>query len=126
MFGWANIQLRPLDMTPTRFGSDPKDDATLPVACELTPGEMVERKAGLLPGLVARVVSSRPVENGYVFSFAATETDILSDVAKVVDAERRCCPFLQFVIRVAPAGGPVELEVTGPSETREFLDSVLG
>ena len=36
----------------------------------------------------------------------------VSELAKLVDLEHACCPFLTFRIE-APAGGPVSLEVTG-------------
>jgi hypothetical protein len=43
----------------------------------------------------------------------------------MIDAERRCCRFLRFVVTVEPGDDSICLEVTGPAGTREFLDGLL-
>ena len=48
--------------------------------------------------------------------------DLLVALATVIDAERRCCPFLRFHVIAEASTGPVWLEVTGPAGTREFLE----
>jgi len=40
----------------------------------------------------------------------------------MIDAERRCCPFLRFQVVAEAGNGPVWLEVTGPVGTRQFLE----
>jgi hypothetical protein len=85
---------------------------------------MQTRRAGLLPGLLARSESRETLPDGYCVRFAATE-DILRAIAHVIDAERQCCRFLRFVVTVEPDGGPVSLDVTGPTGTRDFLDALL-
>jgi hypothetical protein len=94
-----------------------------PIACTLSAAELRERRAGLLPGLLARAVERVPVSNGYGWRFAPA-SDFLSAVAPVIEAERRCCPFLRFVVTAEPNGGPIYLEVTGPPGTRELLDQL--
>jgi hypothetical protein len=76
--------------------------------------------------LLARVVRTAPrsvVPDGYVFTFAP---DAFDDVARFVANERRCCPFLTFDIQVAPANGPLTLQLTGPEGTRAFLVAEMG
>jgi hypothetical protein len=51
-------------------------------------------------------------------------SDALTAIVSVVDAERQCCRFLRFQITVEADEGPVCLDVTGPSGTREFLDNL--
>ena len=46
-------------------------------------------------------------------------------IAQAVDAERHCCRFLRFGITVEPDGGPVFLDLTGPSGTRDFVNALL-
>ena len=46
-------------------------------------------------------------------------------MAEVIDAERRCCRFLRIELTVQPADGPVQLRLTGPAGTREFLRDLL-
>ncbi len=64
----------------------------------------------------------RDVPNGYAFRFDA---EVFDDIARFVALERLCCPFLAFVIELAPDGGPLWLSMTGPARTREFLDLEL-
>jgi hypothetical protein len=95
-----------------------------PIACTLSAAELQERRAGLLPGLLARAVERVPVSNGYRWRFTAAK-DLLSALAPVIEAERDCCRFLRFVVAAEPDGGPISLEVTGPPGTREFLDQLM-
>ena len=98
--------------------------SNLPIACTLTPAELQQRRAGLLPGLLARAVGRIPVPDGYRWRFAPAD-DLLPALASVIDAERRCCRFLHFVVAVEPHGGPISLEVSGPLGTRAFLDQLV-
>ena len=58
--------------------------------------------------------------DGYAFRF---DGDMFDDIARYVSNERKCCPFLDFMIEVAPDAGPLWLRLTGPSGTREFLEA---
>ena len=62
------------------------------------------------------------LENGYAFRFPAQAFDA---VARFVGNERRCCPAIRFEIVVGAANGPLELRMTGPEGTREFLAAEL-
>lgn len=95
-----------------------------PIACTLTPEALAARRADLLPGLLARVEAREDVEEGLRLRFAAAG-DILRAIADVIEAERQCCRFLQFDVRVAQNGGPVWLTLSGPPGTRDFLDALL-
>jgi hypothetical protein len=68
--------------------------------------------------------SHETIPGGFRWRFDET-SGLLNDVASVIDAERRCCPFLRFVVTVEPGDGPVWIEVTGPAGAQEFLRSVL-
>jgi hypothetical protein len=94
----------------------------LPVVCTLTPATVATRKAALLPGLVGRADRMEETASGVRLRLPA---DALSAVLQTVDAERQCCRFLRFDITVEPDGGPIWLEVAGPSGTREFLAALL-
>jgi hypothetical protein len=97
----------------------------LPIACTLAPVELAARREGLLPGLAARALSREVVRDGVCWRFAPSG-ELLSLIARVIDAERQCCPFLRFELTVEPGGGPLGLAVTGPAGTREFLETVTG
>jgi hypothetical protein len=92
----------------------------VPVACTLGPAEFASRRDTLLPGLIARAAGSEALPDGMRWRFAPSQ-DLLIGLAAVIDAERRCCPFLRFQVVVEADGGSVWLAVTGPPGTREFL-----
>ncbi len=96
----------------------------LPIACTLTPSELDDRKEWLLLGLLAKAVSRKAVPGGVRWRFDAGD-GIVPQVAAVIEAERRCCRFLDFRLEVEAGDGPVWFEVTGPEGTAEFLSSLL-
>jgi len=50
---------------------------------------------------------------------------MLTRLAPLIDAERQCCRFLSVTLQAGPDLGDVVLDVTGPTGTREFLESWL-
>jgi catechol 2,3-dioxygenase-like lactoylglutathione lyase family enzyme len=120
-----------LDLEGNRWdllGPRPASPATaheLPVACTLTPGELQDRREGLLPGLLAAATSRTVIAGGYRYEFA-TAPGLLVRIAEVVERERQCCRFLTFVIDAGADLGPITVEVTGPVGTPAFLDDLGG
>jgi hypothetical protein len=98
--------------------------ADLPIACALTPDALRARREGLLSDLVRRAEGREDVSEGLRLRFAPT-SETLATIARAVEAERHCCRFLRFGITVEPDGGPVFLELTGPSGTRDFISALL-
>lgn len=95
----------------------------LPIVCDLTPDEIQARRDGLLPGLLSEACERVSVTDGYRWRFDSS-ADLLARVGHTIDAERRCCRFLRFVLTVEPGGGSVWLEITGPAGTATFLDTL--
>jgi hypothetical protein len=93
----------------------------LPIACQLIAAEIEARREGLLPGLLAQAQERVPVDNGFRWRLLPSG-EILAAAAKTIDAERRCCRFLKFVLTIEPDEGSICLEITGPPGTAEFLD----
>jgi hypothetical protein len=93
----------------------------LPIACRLNPFELFARRDTLLPGVIARAEHSEPLPDGARWRFKPSG-ELLLALAAMIDAERRCCPFLRFHVLAEADNGPVWLEVTGPEGTREFLE----
>ena len=98
--------------------------ADLPVACTLGLDALRARREGLLAELFRRAEGYELTTEGLRLRFAAGG-DMLSTIARAVDAERECCRFLRFGITVEPDAGPIMLELTGPPGTREFLAALL-
>ena len=98
--------------------------ADVPIACTLSPDALRVRRDGLLADLLRRAERHELTRDGLRVCFPP-DADTLARLAQVVDAERRCCQFLRFVITVEPDGGPVTLELSGPAGTREFVAGLL-
>ena len=61
-------------------------------------------------------------ENGYEFIFPnSSKSENITLFAEFISNERRCCPFLEFTLRIAPKDKPISLILTGPEGTQEFL-----
>jgi hypothetical protein len=95
----------------------------LPIACELTPAQLEERRQALLPGLLTRALERKAIVGGFRWRFAP-QRDLLAAVVQAIDLERQCCRFLRFDLTVEPEAGPIWLGVTGPPGTAEFLESL--
>src|SRR5437763_635719 len=87
--------------------------AQSPIACNLkalTPAER-EHFAALGRKLHAATVETKELANG--LSLRISSGIRLAELADWVEAERKCCPFLDIVIKLECEGGPVELALTG-------------
>jgi hypothetical protein len=98
--------------------------ADLPVGCTLSPEALNVRRAILLKALFQRASEHIDLPNGCRLRFAG-DSEILLDIARMVEAERHCCRFLQFTIAVDADGGPITLDLSGPPGTREFLQATF-
>jgi len=92
-----------------------------PLACKLDPAELAGRGDTLLPGVIARAESCELLPDGARWRFQPSSQLMLA-LATMIDAERRCCPFLRFQVVAEADNGPVWLEVTGPVGTRALLE----
>ncbi len=96
----------------------------LPIACNLTDVEFQERRAGVLETVKRAVLEVKELEDGYAYRFPSDEIWI-PELTKLITAERACCPFLRFNLRIEPSRGPIWLELTGPEDTKDFLQSLF-
>jgi hypothetical protein len=96
------------------------------LACDLTAIETGQREGhralaeGVL-GHAAQEIVDRP--DGYALRFGAED---YAAITRFVDNERRCCPFLRFVLDVAPGRGPIWLQITGPEGAKAVLRAAVG
>lgn len=77
-----------------------------------------------MPALAAQAADVTALADGYQVTFAA-DSDVLNTIVTTINAERKCCPFLQFDLRVPAGGGDFVLTMTGPDGTRTFLDALF-
>jgi hypothetical protein len=96
----------------------------LPIVCTLSAAALTARREGLLADLVRRAEDREDLPEGIRWRFSASG-DTLQTIVRTIDAERQCCRFLRFTVTVEPDGGPIALELSGPSGTREFVAALL-
>ena len=94
----------------------------IPIACALNQGQLAERKE-LVQRLAQEATERRKLPNGVGLRFKPVSGRV-TELAKLVDLERACCPFLTFRID-APAGGPVWLELTGTAAAQEIIRELI-
>lgn len=95
--------------------------------CDLTALSQQEREefAQVTEALFASVQETRELENGFAFRFL-NQPGQLEQIAKFVERESQCCPFLEFTLEVASSKGPVWLHITGAEGVKSFLLAELG
>ena len=96
------------------------DKSNLPIACLLTDSELQERRRDILQKTKSAVTEVKELDDGFAYRFPPGESR-LSELARLVELEHQCCPFLTFRITVEPGDGPIWLELTGPDGTKAFL-----
>jgi hypothetical protein len=96
-----------------------------PIACLLMPDALRARQDQLLPGLVRRAASVVLRGDELEMRFAAAP-GLIAQIAQVVDAERQCCRFLTFDLKVEASNGPITLRVSGPPGTGAVLQDLTG
>ena len=94
----------------------------LPVACTLDGRALATRQSELRASVLAEAESVERLPDGYRWRFRAGR-DLLARLGPIIDAERRCCRFLQFAIAADPDLGSVTVDVTGPAGTADFLET---
>jgi hypothetical protein len=102
-----------------KHGSD-----DMPIACCLTRAELRGREATLLGQFKSAVIGTEELRDGYAFRVPG-DGKWIAIIAKMIVAERECCPFLTFELVAQPRMGPVIVRVTGPAGSKDFLRTVL-
>jgi hypothetical protein len=97
-----------------------------PLACDLTAISASDRPHynELRRAVAASVISKRELSDGL-----AIQVDIgriaLPQIAEWISFERKCCPFFEFRIDLAPESGPVWLSLTGRAGVKEFISEAF-
>jgi hypothetical protein len=94
------------------------------LACNLDALSSTERQThlDLLPRLGSQLQKFRELADGYAFEFPATA---LETIVQFLPLERRCCPFLDFLLEINRHEGPIWLTITGPAGVKEFIQMDL-
>jgi hypothetical protein len=100
------------------------ENQDIPIACNMavfTPEER-EKHIHTTIQLFQTVQDIQEAENGYEFIFPRPEgSENIVQFAEFIYNERRCCPFLEFTLKIEPKDNPISLLLTGPEGTKDFL-----
>jgi hypothetical protein len=98
-----------------------------PIACRLDaiPASDRARYNELRRMLASAAVGKCELPNGIEVQIS-TDRMGLAQLAEWISFERKCCPFLDFRIDVAPESGPVWVSLTGRAGVKEFLSQAFG
>ena len=101
--------------------------AETPLACDLDAISASDRPRydELRRIVAAAVTGKRELPDGIAVQ-VSTDRIALAQLAEWISFERKCCPFFEFRIDVAPASGPVWLSLTGRVGVKEFLSQAFG
>jgi hypothetical protein len=94
------------------------------VACRLSNAELRERETTLLAQFKSAVATTEELPDGYAFRVPGDEK-LMMIVLELMVAERECCPFLTFELVAHPNMGPIDVRVSGPAGTKNFLEAYL-
>src|SRR5688572_29043584 len=87
-----------------------------PLVCNMdvfTPTER-ENHIRATAQLFQHVQTIHEVENGFEFMFPNFDAaENLTQLAEFIFNERRCCPFLEFKLKIASNDAPISLLLTG-------------
>ena len=96
------------------------------IACNIHALNTAERQehSTATKRLLAAVTLRRELKNGYVFELDKTRIT-LTQVAELVENEKRCCPFFEFQIKLVRESGPLSLTLTGRNGVKQLIETVL-
>lgn len=94
------------------------------VSCSLDEGELADRSEMYRRTLFAGALERCERTDGYAYRFAGDDESRAS-IEAFVDAERRCCSFLQIDVSYGAGLGPIWLTLTGPRGTRQFIETTF-
>lgn len=89
---------------------------------DLSTEEAQEMRGELITRMLDSIKQVREIDSGYVLRFGSSSQDLVM-VSEWIQVERLCNPFLRFRLSVESNGGPISVEMAGPSGTQDFLRS---
>ncbi|MEZ5427683.1 MAG: hypothetical protein R2747_15550 [Pyrinomonadaceae bacterium] len=96
----------------------------IPIICTLTDPELQERRSGILARIGDHLSGRDELENGFSFSFPADDA-VLRELVEVINLERKCCPFLDFKLKIEAGNDLVSLELTGREGAKETIGNLF-
>jgi hypothetical protein len=86
---------------------------------------MRKRRRTILDSVRDAAIGVTSLPLGYAYRFEST-SEALSQITRLVDLERKCCPFLTFKIVIEAGNQPLCLEITGPLKAKAIIADFFG
>ncbi len=86
--------------------------------------ESENERSRILSVLLDSIKQVKETEIGFSLRLGTNVEDMIL-ASEWIQVERLCNPFLRFTLVVESNGGPVSLEIGGPSGTKDFLSTEL-
>ena len=102
------------------MNSETQDNAIYCNMDVFTPLER-ERHIQTTTQLFQTVQGIHEAQIGYEFIFPNHGLESIAAFAEFISNERRCCPFLEFTLKIPSNDQSISLLLTGPEGTQEFL-----
>lgn len=96
----------------------------IPIACDLSDSQLRERREAILNEAADKMLDFRELENGFSYRFPM-EDSVLESIVKIINLERKCCPFLNFAINIESGKDSFALELTGADGAKEAIISLF-
>ena len=99
----------------------PAFGAGMPLACQIN--ALNDRERGRRETLIEELMPTAQVvetADGYQITWAGSP-QVYGQVAEFIGFERRCCPFLDFSLRVSGPNDPVVLTLQGDEDIKAFI-----
>ena len=94
------------------------------LVCKLNGPELVKRKQALQQEVFAQMISYEELEKGFLFRFNFEE-NFLIKLTDYMLAEKKCCPFFQYELKIKAHTAGIELAVSGKGEAKEMVRSLI-
>ncbi len=109
------------------MATDPTAADEMRSVCSLSAKELPRRRQQILE-LLQRTRRLRELDDGHVLEFPGDDrtVDLLPQLVRLIDMERRCCPTLTFELSFESESGPIRLAVRGPDAATAFIEDLLG
>ena len=99
-------------------------DKEIPIACSLTNDELYERRKNVLDKIAASLIDSEELPDGFRYRFSIDDS-ILQNLTTVINLERKCCPFLNFNLRLEAGSDFATLDLTGGQGAKEAIKELF-
>lgn len=95
------------------------------LVCKLNGPELIKRKQALQKEVFSQLLSYEELEKGFLFRFTFEE-NFLIKLTDYMLAEKKCCPFFQYELKIKAHTAGIELAVSGEGEAKEMIREMLG